>query len=297
MAAVRWRALAPGKVNLCLFLGPTRADGRHELVTVFESVSLADELELVARNEGADEVICPGVEGPNLVSAALAGLRARGWEGPPVCVRVSKWIPVAGGMGGGSADAAATIRLAQALSGIDGHAARELAVDLGADVPSQLEPGVALGTGAGEIVAPAAALGEHTFVIVPLAVELSTAAVFARADELGLPRGGEELAGRLAAVTRALQEGGRWPSELVVNDLEPAARDLCPQIGGAVEAARRAGADDAFVSGSGPTVVAVFWGRRARERADDAEVTLAGRYPEAYAADPVSAAFGAPQRA
>ncbi|MEA2145256.1 MAG: 4-diphosphocytidyl-2-C-methyl-D-erythritol kinase, partial [Solirubrobacteraceae bacterium] len=135
---MRWRALAPGKVNLCLFLGGPRADGRHALVTVFESVSLADELELTVRASGEDEIICRGVEGPNLVEATMAGLRARGWGGPPVCVQVCKWIPVAGGMGGGSADAAATIRLASALAPVDAGTASELAVALGADVPSQL---------------------------------------------------------------------------------------------------------------------------------------------------------------
>ena len=80
------RELAPGKVNLCLFLGPLRDDGRHELLTVIESVSLADELEM--SESDADEVVCPGVEGPNLVSAALEGLRAHGWAGPPVRVEV-----------------------------------------------------------------------------------------------------------------------------------------------------------------------------------------------------------------
>jgi 4-diphosphocytidyl-2-C-methyl-D-erythritol kinase len=293
---VRWRALAPGKVNLCLYLGGTRADGRHELVTVFESVSLADELELVVRSSGEDQVICPGVQGPNLVDAALAGLRTRGWSGEPVCVQVSKWIPVAGGMGGGSADAAATIRLASALAPVDASTAHQLAVELGADVPSQLAPGVALGTGSGEVVEPAAALAQHAYVIVPLGAELSTAAVFAQADRLGLGRDPEELAACRAAVTAALSPGARWPDELLVNDLQPAACSLCPEIEGALSAARAAGADGAFVSGSGPTTVAVFWGADAGARAADAEASLAGRYPEAYAADPVDAAFGAPQR-
>ena len=293
---MRWRALAPGKVNLCLFLGGPRADGRHALVTVFESVSLADELELTVRASGEDEIICRGVEGPNLVEATIAGLRARGWSGPPVCVQVCKWIPVAGGMGGGSADAAATIRLASALAPLDAATATELAVALGADVPSQLAPGVALGTGAGEIIEPAAALAEHAYVIVPLATELSTAAVFAQADRLGLGRDPEELAARRQAVAAALHPGARWPDELMVNDLQPAACSLCPEIERALTAAREAGADGAFVSGSGPTTVALFWGADARERAADAEAALAGRYPEAYAAEPVTADFGAPQR-
>jgi 4-diphosphocytidyl-2-C-methyl-D-erythritol kinase len=293
---VRWRALAPGKVNLCLFLGGPRADARHELVTVFESVSLADELELTVRERGEDEIICRGVDGPNLVEATMAGLRARGWSGPPVCVQVCKWIPVAGGMGGGSADAAATIRLAHELAPIDAGAAAELAVTLGADVPSQLAPGVSLGTGAGEIIQPAAPLAPHAYVIVPLATELPTAAVFAHADRLGLGRGAEELATRRQAVATALQPGARWPDELLVNDLQVAACSLCPEIDGALAAARSAGADGAFVSGSGPTTVALFWGDDARERAADAEAALAGRYPEAYAAEPVTADFGAPQR-
>ena len=103
---------APAKVNLCLFLGPTRADGRHELVTLFESVSLADELEIGRRGAGRGGV--PGVAGPNLVSDALWALREAGWDAPPVRVEITKRIPVAAGLGGGSADAAAVLRLAPA---------------------------------------------------------------------------------------------------------------------------------------------------------------------------------------
>ena len=293
---MRWRALAPGKVNLCLFLGGPRPDGRHELVTLYDAVSLADELELVERDRGRDEVICRGVDGPNLVEAALAGLRARGWQGPPVCVQVSKWVPVAGGMAGGSADAAAMIRLAAAVAPVDPQDSMRLATDLGADVPSQLEPGLALGLGAGEIVTSAGPLAEHAYVIVPLSSELSAARVFARADELGLARDAADLTQRRVEVQHALQAGGRWPEELTINDLQVAACDLCPAIEPALAAASKAGADVTFVSGSGPTVVGVFWGEEARARADDAEADLAARYPEAYAADPVTADFGTPQR-
>src|SRR5215471_2087902 len=107
--------LAPGKVNLSLFLGPTRADGRHELVTLFESVSLADEL-IVDTDAERDEVICPGVPEPNLVSSAIAGLRERGWDAPAVRIEIKKRIPIAAGMGGGSADAAAALRVASELA-------------------------------------------------------------------------------------------------------------------------------------------------------------------------------------
>ncbi len=148
------RELAPAKVNLCLFLGGPRADGRHELVTLFESVSLFDELRLEVLSTGGDEVVCAGVEGPNLAEAALRELRARGWSAPPVRIEIVKRIPVAAGLGGGSADAAAALRLAGALSPLPPGLADELARHLGADVPSQLQPGVTLGTGAGELVEP-----------------------------------------------------------------------------------------------------------------------------------------------
>lgn len=293
---MRWRALAPGKVNLCLYLGGTRPDGLHELVTLFESVSLADELELTVRSGGADEVECRGVEGPNLVETALARARARNWSGPPVRIEVSKWIPVAGGMGGGSADAAATLRLAGALAPMSEDLALELAAGLGADVPSQLVPGVALGTGAGERIESVPELAGHAFVIVPLGAALATPEVYREADRLGLGRSREELENRARALRAALVPGAQLDPELMVNDLEPAARSLCPGVGEALERVREAGADHALVCGSGPTVAALFWGAAARERAAEAEATVAGRYPEAYAAEPVSAEFGAPQR-
>jgi 4-diphosphocytidyl-2-C-methyl-D-erythritol kinase len=91
-----------------------------------------------------------------------------------------------------------------------------------------------------------------------------------------------------------LPAGGRLPAELLVNDLQAAAVSLCPGIEAARSAVREAGADHALVSGSGPTVFGLFWGADGWARADDAEVVLAGRYPEAYAAHPVGVAFGAP---
>ena len=114
---MRLRALAPGKVNLCLFLGGDRHDGRHELVTR-DRVGVARGRARADRHARRpdDEVVCPGVEGPNLVARALAGLRARGWDAPPVRIEIDKRIPVAAGMGGGSADAAAALRLASRLA-------------------------------------------------------------------------------------------------------------------------------------------------------------------------------------
>jgi 4-diphosphocytidyl-2-C-methyl-D-erythritol kinase len=271
---VRLTALAPGKVNLSLLLGGIRDDGRHELVTLIESVSLADEVTL---SDGErDEVICPGVEGPNIVARALEGLRARGWEGPPARIEVTKHVPVAAGMGGGSADAAAVLRLAQCIAPVRDVA--RLAAELGADVPSQLKPGLVLGTGAGDVVEPREPLAEHAFVIVTSSHSLATADVYAEADRLGLPRTPEDLA-------RAHEE---LP---FVNDLEPAAISLCPSILDSLTAVRSAGADQALVAGSGPTVFGLFWGPDARDRAEAATRDI----PSAKTAVPVGGDFGHPQ--
>jgi 4-diphosphocytidyl-2-C-methyl-D-erythritol kinase len=294
--AVTLRELAPGKVNLCLFLGQVRAaDGRHRLVTLFESVSLADELTLTTLADGEDEVSCPGVAGPNLAAEALAGLRLRGWSAPPVRIEIVKRLPVAGGMGGGSADAAATLRLAVALGGVDPDWLAPLAVSLGADVPAQLQPGLAIGTGAGELVEPVPALGEHALAIVPLAgAELSTAAVYREADRLGLARSAPELAERETALRAALAPGAALGAELAVNDLEPAARSLCPAIAPALERLRELGAEAALVCGSGPTCAGLWWGEGARERARRASAALREQWPAARAVEPVSPGIGNP---
>ncbi len=261
-------ALAPAKVNLCLFLGPPRPDGRHEVVTLLESVSLADELSLTTRDDaGRDELHCPGVEGPNLVATALSELRAGGWDAPPVRIEVRKRIPVAGGMGGGSVDAAAALRLADALKPVPGELIAELAGRLGTDVPSQLQPGLVIGTGAGDEVQPMGPLGTHALLILPLPHRLGAAEVYAEADRLGLPRSRTELERASGELRDALGAGEELAPHLLVNDLQPAAISLCPPIGEAVDAARGAGAGQVMVSGSGPTVFGLLWGQDALERA------------------------------
>src|SRR6478672_7124297 len=219
----RLRARAPGKVNLSLLVGPARADERHEVVTVLESVSLCDELELTVLGDdaGADEVLCPEVEGPNLVTAALDGLRARGWDGPRVRIEIVKRIPVAGGMAGGSSDAAAALRLAEAVHPVADEVIAVVAADLGSDVPSQLLPGVWVATGAGESVEVAAPLEQHAFVVVPQPFSLLAADVYREADRLGELRSNAELWSSLEGVRTVLSlPGGRLPFELAVNDLE-----------------------------------------------------------------------------
>lgn len=279
--------LAPAKVNLCLLLGPLRADGRHELVTVFESISLTDELTLTVLPRGPDEVLCAGVGGPNLVAAALEALRHAGWPGPPVRIEIRKRIPVAAGLGGGSADAAAVLRLAQTVAPVPEGAVLRIARQLGSDVPSQLEPGLALGTGAGEELAPLDALGSHAFLIVPQPFPLSTPEVYREADRLGLPRPGQQLADCRRRLSAELAAGAGVPRDLRVNDLEPAAVSLAPAVSEALAQVRQAGADQALVCGSGPTVMGVYWGEEAAGRAAEAAGRVSGRYPQAVSATPV----------
>lgn len=291
---MRLRALAPGKVNLSLFLGGRRPDGRHRLVTVFQSVSLADALELEVLDGGGDVVVCPGVEGENLAQLALAALRERGWSGPPVRVTIDKRIPIAAGMAGGSADAAATLRLAMAIAPGRAEEVEQIAARLGSDVPSQLLAGVALGTGAGEVVERFEPLSRHAFVVLPSPYELSAAAVFGEADRLGLARADDQLEARYDRLAAALAAGESLPGELLVNDLQGAAVALCPWSGEALEAVLAAGAEHALVSGSGPTVVGLWWGERCAQRAAAAAERLRGTHPQAVVAEPVTAAFAAP---
>lgn len=285
---------APGKVNLCLFVGPLRADGRHELVTLIESVSLADELFASVRSRPPDTIRCDELDDPNLAAVALERLRARGWEGPPLEVTTAKRIPVAGGMGGGSADAAGVLRLANELRPVSPQTLAELASELGADVPSQLSPGLALGTGAGERVRSLQPLAPHALLIVGQPYRLATREVYAEADRLGLPHDRAELDKKLDQLRAALSPGARLPSALLVNELEPAALSLLPQIRDALDALRGAGADHALISGSGPTVFGLFWGEDGSERAARSEAGLRERFPDLTTAAPVDAGFGKP---
>jgi 4-diphosphocytidyl-2-C-methyl-D-erythritol kinase len=276
----RLATLAPGKVNLCLFVGEPREDGYHPLVSVFQAVTLADELTLEPAR--ADEVVCEGVTGPNLAERALAAYReASGWDGPPVRITIRKRIPVAAGMGGGSADAAAVLRLAAHAAGrAEDPLIAALAPALGADVPSQIAPGRALVTGIGEHVQDLTPGPPPALVIVPSPEQLSTADVYREADRLPSVRAPAALAEAERAVQAALAEGADLPA---VNDLQPAALSLCPSIERTLAAVAAVGAEAVLVSGSGPTVFGTF---DDPERAAAAAAALAERHPGALAVRP-----------
>jgi 4-diphosphocytidyl-2-C-methyl-D-erythritol kinase len=248
------RERAPAKVNLVLHVGRPRHDGMHELCSLFASIDLADEVTVEEHDQ--DEVVCAEVPESNIALAAVRVFREQAApQLPPLLVTIEKRIPVAAGLGGGSADAAAVLRAANELAGrpVSADALRELGMRIGADVPSQVEPRHALVTGAGEHVEPLD-LPPMTLLLVPDEAGLSTAEVYRQADALGTTRERldpdhvRELAARPLFELAAVLE----------NDLEGAAVSLRPDLAEGMDALREAGALTARVTGSGPTVFGVF---------------------------------------
>lgn len=277
--------VAPAKVNATLVVGPVRPqDGRHELVSVMQSVSLVDDVTLRARDERddalpagtehGDAIRCAGVDGDNLALRALGAFRAAtDWDAGPLVVEITKRIPVAAGMAGGSADAGAVLRLAAAASGLaDDARLLALAADLGADVAHQLQPGLALATGAGEQVRRFDGVLDGAVVVVVSERALSTPEVYRRADELRSPCSAATLEAWRFQIETALTEpdGPIVPAALAVNDLQDAAVDLAPGLGATVDAIEGTGADRAMVCGSGPTAIGWFAERSQADRAADA---------------------------
>jgi 4-diphosphocytidyl-2-C-methyl-D-erythritol kinase len=271
---------APAKLNLCLYVGPRRDDGLHEIRSLFEPLDLADELRITEADE--DEVMCEGIEAPDLTATALAALREHGWDGPPLRIEVTKRVPVAAGLGGGSADAAAVLRLA--MGEVEGL--RSIAAGIGADVPSQLQPRPCLVAGSGDVIEPARPPGEHAVVLIPQPEGLATAAVYAEADRLGTPRSEAELEAIRRQLRDAVDEGGSPLDyrEHLVNDLQEAAISLRPEIEAALGALEEAGAAHAMVTGSGPTAFGLY---PTAEEAAAGAAALGNRFPNAIATGPL----------
>ncbi len=272
---------APAKLNLGLFVGPVREDGLHEIRSLFCPLLLADSI--TVSDAEVDAVHCPGLEGPNLAAAALAGLRELGWDAGPVRLDIDKRIPVAAGLGGGSADAAAVLRLARHLPGVP-----ELALRLGADVPSQLEPRFSLVAAAGESVEPLPAPADFGVVAIPGERGLRTADVYSELERNGLARDADDLAAMEAQLREAASRGSSplEYAELLRNDLEAPALSLEPEIAPALEALREAGAECVMVAGSGPTAIGLCADLAAADR-------VAAALPPRYAGAITSAPGGA----
>jgi 4-diphosphocytidyl-2-C-methyl-D-erythritol kinase len=269
-----WReAPAPAKVNLALVVGPRRDDGRHEVVTVLERLSLAD---TVAVRRAATTRVT-GFADDTLVHAALEAVARASGGGVAFEARLEKRIPVAAGLGGGSSDAAAAMLLAGGLldEPLPGDALEELAGILGADVPFFLRPGPQLASGDGTTLRPVALPRDYSVVLaLPRgAVKASTSFVYAAFDE----RGGEVgFDGRREALLAALDRCDRVDdlAGLPANDLasSPFAAEL-----------RALGAVRADVTGAGPVVYGLF---ADAHDAASAAAALGGR-AETWTASPV----------
>lgn len=270
----------PAKVNLQLSVGPRRADGYHELATVFQAVSLVDEIiarpaqargvRLTLTGEGEGEL--PLDDGNIAVRAALLLAECAGVE-PAVDLFIRKAIPVAGGMAGGSADAAGTLLACDALwrLGTSREDLHRLAADLGSDVPFALAGGTAIGTGRGERLTPVLSRGSFHWVFALADGGLSTPAVYAECDRLRSdvavpdPYISEILVQAIAAGDPVLL------GKALHNDLQPAALRLRPDLARLLEAVEDLGALGAVVSGSGPTCAVLA---RSEEHALDLAVGL-----------------------
>lgn len=272
------RVRVPAKINLGLAVAGPRPDGYHDVATVYHAVALYDEIvavphdrvEIETHGEQADLV--PDERGNLAAEAARLLARTAGVDAG-VHLTVVKRIPVAGGMAGGSADAAAALVACDRLWGTDlpREQLLQLAATLGSDVPFALLGGTAVGLGRGEQLTPAMARGTYHWVVALADGGLSTPAVFAEIDRL---RQGRELPDPSvpAELMAALRRGD--PVELgqaLSNDLQPAALSLMPELAKTLEVGLGDGALGGIVSGSGPSVVFLV---ENAERALDLSVVL-----------------------
>ncbi|MFF4773835.1 4-(cytidine 5'-diphospho)-2-C-methyl-D-erythritol kinase [Microtetraspora fusca] len=270
-ATQRVTVRVPAKVNLQLAVGPLRDDGYHDLVNVFHAVSLFDEV--TATEPAAAGTFTVRVEGEaasqvpadatNLATRAAEALAKHagqiGADGRPygVDLLIRKAIPVAGGMAGGSADAAAALLACDALwgLGLPREELMEIGAGIGSDVPFALLGGTAVGTGRGERLTPVPATGAFHWVFALADGGLSTPRVYGECDRIRA-EAGEEVAWPTAdeALMAALRAGdARALGAALANDLEPAALALRPSLARTLDVGRDAGALGAIVSGSGPT--------------------------------------------
>jgi len=259
---------APGKINLFLGVGDRHEDGYHALATVFQAVSLSEDVIAteaddfrIAVSGAADPATVPRDDRNLAMRAAKLLASATGYEGG-VHLEVRKAVPVAGGMGGGSADAAAALVACDALwqTGVPSARLHELAARLGADVPFALQGGTAVGTGRGDVLTPALARGRFDWVLVPSDEGMSTPAVYGRLDRHRDEEGAlaDDPPPSLEVPPSLLQALLAGDAEALAgelhNDLQVAALLERPGLQTVIDEGVAAGALRGIVSGSGPTV-------------------------------------------
>ncbi|HEY0189169.1 MAG TPA: 4-(cytidine 5'-diphospho)-2-C-methyl-D-erythritol kinase [Cellulomonas sp.] len=262
------RVRAPGKVNLSLRVGPRRTDGYHPLATVFQAVSVyedvvasrSDDLRVTVSGPQSDQV---PTDGSNLALRAARALAERTGIDEGVHLHLHKGIPVAGGMAGGSADAAAALLACDAYwgTGLSREELHEVATDLGSDVPFLLMGQTAVGLGRGDLLTAALSRGEYHWAFGVQETGLPTPDVFAELDRASAPTDLDTDAD--VALLQALRAGDATAlGALLHNDLQQAAVELAPGLVETLTVAQDAGALGVIVSGSGPTVAALARSRQ-----------------------------------
>ena len=254
----------PGKVNLQLSVGPLGSDGFHEVTTVFQAISLFDDVSVSEGKPGAGVSISISgqtasgvpVDASNLAVRA-ANLMIKEFEiTPDLEIKLKKEIPVAGGMAGGSADAAGVIVGLDSLFnlGISRVEMEKIGSQIGSDVPFSISGGVAIGTGRGDQITPALAKGSYTWVLALSSQGLSTPAVYQECDRLreGLSIATPQVSEALMQALRAGDANALGKS--LLNDLQAAACSLRPALRLVLDVGNDYGALGGIVSGSGPTV-------------------------------------------
>lgn len=268
----------PAKVNLELLVGPPREDGYHPLSTIFHAVNLFDEVTVMSAPRWGLAVSGPQsfgvpVDGTNLAARAAQKLAEVAGIDEPVHITIRKDIPVAGGMAGGSADAAATLVACDLLwgTGLSRPELEEIAAGLGSDVPFLLGGGTAMGSGRGERLAPVLARGSYHWVFALSEDGLSTPAVYAECDRLRGDRTVPDPSPSAEMMTALRSGDARALGAALSNDLQAAAISLRPALGDVLDAGLEFGALGGVVSGSGPTVAFIA---ESNEAALDLAVSL-----------------------
>ena len=268
----------PAKVNLELLVGAPRDDGYHPLSTIFHAVNLFDEVTVMSAPEWGIAVSGPQalgvpVDGTNLAARAARRLAEVGGVDEPVHITIRKDIPVAGGMAGGSADAAATLVACDHLwgTGLSRAELEEIAASIGSDVPFLLGGGTAMGSARGEVLAPVLARGSYHWVFALSEGGLSTPAVYAECDRLRGDRPVPEPSPSPEMMTALRSGDARALGAALTNDLQAAAISLMPALGDVLDAGLEFGALGGVVSGSGPTIAFVA---ESNEAALDLAVSL-----------------------
>jgi 4-diphosphocytidyl-2-C-methyl-D-erythritol kinase len=254
----------PAKVNLQLSVGPRESDGYHQLVTVFQAISIFDDVTVKIADQGSginltvtgDQIHGVPTDSSNLVVKAAELIAEKFDIDIDAAIEIKKSIPVAGGMAGGSADAAAAIVAIDELYNLEmtREEMHEIASQLGSDIPFLLSGGTAIGQGRGDQLTAALSRGTYHWVLALSSVGLSTPAVYSECDRLrqGLEISAPQISDAL--MQSLLSADPKAVGDLLINDLQPAACSLRPALRLILDVGQEYGALGAIVSGSGPTV-------------------------------------------